>query len=91
MLEEMTDINRKTVSKILVEDLKKKKKVRARFVPRLLTPDKKHQRSASSAEFVETIDDERNVSKRIVTGDEKVGVSCAGSRNKTSECWRGLY
>jgi transposase len=47
MLEEMTGINRKTVSKILVEDLKKKK-VCARFVPHLLTPDQKHQRPASS-------------------------------------------
>jgi DNA-binding transcriptional regulator YhcF (GntR family) len=36
MLEEMTGINRETVRKILVEDLKKKK-VCARFVPHFLT------------------------------------------------------
>jgi hypothetical protein len=41
----------------------------ARFVPHLLTPDKKHQHSASSVEFVEMTD--RNVLlKRTVTGDE---------------------
>jgi hypothetical protein len=59
MLEEMTGINTETVRKILVEDLKKKK-VYARFVPHLLTPDQKHQRAAPSVEFVEMTDD-RNV------------------------------
>jgi hypothetical protein len=48
----------------------KKKKVCACFVPRSLTPDQKHQRAASSVEFIEMIDDNRNVLKRIVTGDE---------------------
>jgi hypothetical protein len=60
MLEEMTQMNRKTVCKILVKDLKKKK-VCARFVPHLLTPDQKHQHAASSVEFVEMVDDDRNV------------------------------
>jgi hypothetical protein len=46
----------------------KKKKVCARFV-HLLTPEQKHQRAASSVEFVGMVDD-RNVLKRIVTGDE---------------------
>jgi hypothetical protein len=69
MSEAMTGINRKTVDKILVKDLKKKK-VSAHFVLPLLIPDQKHQRAASSAEFVEMIDDYRNVLKRIVTGDE---------------------
>jgi hypothetical protein len=50
MLEEMTGIIRGTVCKILVIDLKKKK-VCVRFVPRLLLPDQKHQRAASSFEF----------------------------------------
>jgi hypothetical protein len=70
MLEEVTGINRETVRKILVEDLKKRKKVCARFVPHLLKPDQKHQRAASSVEFVEIIDDVINVLKKIVTGDE---------------------
>jgi hypothetical protein len=69
MLEEMTGINRETVRKILAEDLKKKK-VCARFVPHLLMPDQKHQRAASSVEFVDMVDDDRNVLKGIVTGDE---------------------
>jgi hypothetical protein len=36
----------------------------------LLTPDQKHQRAASSVEFIEMIDGDRNVLKRIVTEDE---------------------
>jgi hypothetical protein len=58
MLEEMTRINRQTVHKILVEDF------------HLLMPDQKHQHAASSVEFIEMTDDDRNVLKRIVTGDE---------------------
>jgi hypothetical protein len=69
MLDEMTGIYRETVHKILVEDLKKKK-VCAHFVPHLLTLDQKHQHAASSTEFVEMSDDDRNVFKRIVTGCE---------------------
>jgi hypothetical protein len=65
----MTGINRETLRKILVEDVKKKD-VCVRFVPRLLTPDRKHQRTASSLEFAEMTDDDRNVLKRILTGDE---------------------
>jgi hypothetical protein len=49
--------------------LKKKKKLFYCSIPHLLTPDKKRQRSASSVEFVDMIDDDRNVLKRIVTGD----------------------
>jgi hypothetical protein len=41
----------------------------AHFVPHLLMPDQKHQRAASSVEFVKMIDDTRNVLTRIVTGD----------------------
>jgi hypothetical protein len=67
MLEEMTGINTEIVCKILVEDLEKKK-VCARFVPHLLTPDQKHQRAASSVEFVEMTDDGRNGLKRFVNG-----------------------
>jgi hypothetical protein len=60
MLEEMTGINRETVCKILFENLKKKK-VCVRFIPHLLTPDQKHQSAALSFEFVEMIDNDRNV------------------------------
>jgi hypothetical protein len=42
----------------------------ARFVPNLLTLDQKHQRAASSVEFVEMIYDYINVLKTIVIGDE---------------------
>jgi hypothetical protein len=42
----------------------------ARFVSYLLTPYQKHQRATSSVEFVEMIDGDRNVLKRILMGDE---------------------
>jgi hypothetical protein len=69
MLEEMTGINRETVHKISVEGLKKEK-VCACFVPHLLMQDQKHQRAASSVEFVEMIHTDRNFVKRIVMDDE---------------------
>jgi hypothetical protein len=69
IVEEMAGISRETVRKILVEDLKKKK-VCAHFVPHLLTPDQQHQHTAFSVEFVEMTDDDRNVLKRAVTGDD---------------------
>jgi hypothetical protein len=47
----------------------------APIVPHLFTPDEKHQHAASSVEFVEMIGDDRNVLKRIATGDE-FGVLC---------------
>jgi hypothetical protein len=47
-----------------VENLKEKK-VCARFVPHLLTPDQKHQRAASPVEFVEMIDDKDVFSKEL--------------------------
>jgi hypothetical protein len=62
-------INRETVRKILVEDLKKKN-VCFNFVPRLLKPDQNLLRAESSVEFVATIDDDRNVLKTMITGDE---------------------
>jgi hypothetical protein len=37
----------------------------ARSVPPMLTPDQKYQRAASSVEFIEMIDDDRNVSKGL--------------------------
>jgi hypothetical protein len=46
-----------------------KEEISCSFFPLLLTPDQKHQRPASPVLFVEMIDDDRNVLKRIVTGD----------------------
>jgi hypothetical protein len=85
MLEEVTGINRETVCKILVKYLRKKK-VCARFV-HFLTPDQKHQRAASSVEFVEMIDDDRNVLKRTVTGDEGWCFLCDPERKRQKATW----
>jgi hypothetical protein len=63
----MTGINRETVCKILVKDLKKIEMC-SHFVSHLLTPDQKYQRAASSVEFAEMTDDDRNVLKRCVMG-----------------------
>jgi hypothetical protein len=56
----MTGINRVTVCKILVKDLKNKK-VCAHSVPHLLTLDQNHQRVALSVEFAKVTSDDRNV------------------------------
>jgi hypothetical protein len=45
VLEEMTGVNRETVRKVLVEDLKYKK-VCAHFVPHFLILDQKYQSTA---------------------------------------------
>jgi hypothetical protein len=65
----------------------KKKKVCARFVPHLLTPDQTHQRAASPVEFVEMIDDDRNILKRIVTGDESWCFICDPETKRQSATW----
>jgi hypothetical protein len=64
MLEEITGINRERVHKILVEDLKKK------CVLVLYLLCQCQIKNVSAASFVEIIDDNRNVLKRIVMGDE---------------------
>jgi hypothetical protein len=68
--EEMTGMDRETAHKILLEDLKKKK-VCACFVPPLLMSDRKLHHAILSVEFVEMSDDDRNVLKRIVIGNER--------------------
>jgi hypothetical protein len=62
----------------------KKKKVCAHFVPNFLMLDQKHQRAASSAEFVEMTGDDRSVIKRNVMIDESWRFMVR-PRNKTSE------
>jgi hypothetical protein len=72
----------------LVEDLKKRT-VCARFVPHLLRPDQKHQHAASSVEFVEMTDDDRNVLKRTVTGDESCWFMYDPETKRQSATWLG--
>jgi hypothetical protein len=58
------------------------------FVPHLLTPDQKHQRAASSAEFVEVTDDDRKVFfKRTVTGDENWCFMYDAETKRQSATW----
>jgi transposase len=86
MLEEMTGINRETVRKILVEDLKKRKMC-AHFVSHFLKPDQKPQCTASSVEFVEMIDDDRTVLKSIVTADDSWCFMYDPEANRQSASW----
>jgi hypothetical protein len=64
MLEEMTGNNREAVHNIFVKGTKKKK-VCARSVPQLLTPDQKHQRGTLPVEFAEMTDNDRHVLKEL--------------------------
>jgi len=59
-------------SKILIKDLKKKK-VCAHFVLHLLKLDRK---TSMRFEFVERVDNDRNILNRIVKRVTKVGVLC---------------
>jgi hypothetical protein len=61
--------------------------VGVRFVPHLLTRDQKHEPAASSIEFVEMVDDDRNVLKRIATGDESLCVMYDPNTKRQSVTW----
>jgi hypothetical protein len=61
--------------------------VSARFVSHLLTPDQEHRCAASSLEFVEMIDDDRNVLKRFVTGNENLCSMYDPETKRQSETW----
>jgi hypothetical protein len=73
MLEERTEFNRERrregQSTLRISRRFEEERV-CSFFPNLLTLDEKRQRTASSAEFVEMIDEDRNVLKRNVTSDE---------------------
>lgn len=55
------------------------------FLPHLLTLDQQYNCTASSVEFVEMNNDNRNVFKEIVTGDESSCLMCTIQKQK-SEC-----
>jgi hypothetical protein len=64
-----------------------KEKMCAPFVPHLLRPDQKHQRAASSVEFVEMTYDDRNVLKGTVTGDESWCIMYDPETKRQSATW----
>jgi [histone H3]-lysine36 N-dimethyltransferase SETMAR len=66
---ELTHINRESVRRILVEELDMKK-VCAKMVPRLLTPEQKECRMNISADILESIERDPNFLERVVTCDE---------------------
>jgi len=57
------------VSKILTEDLGKKR-VAAKFVPRLLSREQKEFRAAVAEDLLETANNDADFLKKVITGDE---------------------
>jgi hypothetical protein len=53
----------------------------------LLTPDQKQQHPPSSVEFVEVLDDDRNILKRIAMGDESLYFMYDPETNCQSASW----
>lgn len=69
LIEEMTDIPRTTVHRILVDDLGKRK-VCARFVPHSLTEDQKAARVEHCADMKTSADNDPTFLQNIITADE---------------------
>ncbi|GFS43198.1 histone-lysine N-methyltransferase SETMAR [Nephila pilipes] len=69
MIAESLNMSVGSVFTIMTEDLKKKK-LCARFVPHTLTTEQKEHRIASSEDLIATAEEDPNILKTIVTGDE---------------------
>ena len=67
MIEELTNMPKTIVHRILTEDLQKKK-VCARWVPHLLSPEEKQRRVTSAEEILKCLQSTRRM--KILTGDE---------------------
>lgn len=63
------DISVGSVQSIISDDLNMKR-VSAKFVPKLLTPEQKHARVAAATDLVECDRNDRNFIHSIITGDE---------------------
>jgi transposase len=69
MLSVELNVSKDTIREIMCDDLEKKKMC-AKFVPHLLTPEQKTLRIESCGNFVEMVEKEENMLSKIVTGDE---------------------
>ena len=69
MLADEVNIGKDTVTKIVVEDLRKRK-ICSCFVPHSLTPEQKAQRTAACRDLTATADSDPAFFKNIVTGDK---------------------
>jgi len=68
MLADEVNIGKDTVTKIVVEDLRKRK-ICSRFIPHSLTPEQKDRRIAAYRDLIATADSDPDFFKKIVTGD----------------------
>jgi histone-lysine N-methyltransferase SETMAR len=69
MMAEELNLDRKTVRKILTEDLGMRK-VSAKMVPRILSDEQKQQRLDVCSVLSHQLPEENNVLDRVITGDE---------------------
>ena len=69
MISEELSINKDTVWSIITENLEMRK-VYAKMVPKLLTEDQKQQRVTVCQDIIERLEDDPDLLKRVITGDE---------------------
>ena len=68
-LEADLGIPKTTVSKILTQDLGMKR-VMKKFIPLLLLPEQKEYRAAVANDLIQTVTNEPDFLKKVITGDE---------------------
>jgi len=88
MLAEEVNIDKDTVRKIVVEDLRKQK-ICSRFVPHSLTPDQKDRRIAARRDLIATAESDPDFFKKIVTGDDTWRFAYDPSTKRQSAAWVG--
>jgi hypothetical protein len=64
------NLDRKTVRKILTEDVGMKRKVSAKMVPRILSDDQKQRRLYVFSDLSRQLGEGNNILDRGITGDE---------------------
>jgi hypothetical protein len=100
MLSVELNVSRDTIRAIMRDDLGNRK-VCAKFLPHLLTPEKKTMRMESCGNFVEMVEKDESVLSKIVTGDEtwcfmydpttkrqSAEWVCPKNRNRARSAWK---
>jgi len=88
MLADEVNIDKDTVRKIAVEDLRKQK-ICSRFVPHTLAPEQKDRRIAACRDLIATADSDPDFFKKIVTGDETWCFVYDPTTKRQSAAWIG--
>jgi hypothetical protein len=88
MITESLNIPKTVFPQILREDLGKRK-LCARFVPHFLTPEQREDRVTSCQDIIAMADADKNVFKKIITGDETWCFAYDPETKRQSSEWVG--